>query len=295
FETMAFSPAGNMMLFDPLTGVNCYDFLLNGISSQPGLADIDTDGLLDPVYAAEDKLWAYHLNAGGDEVAMSLQANFPLSLRWTDTPGEFPYAPVISRGDPVQLITGCENGDVAIFTKSGSVFNERRLSTGGAVRYAAALGQLDADDNTELAAISADNGLYVWELPYTAAFSADNWTGFLGDARHWALASSSASAADKTGDLLQTCYVYPNPAENGQTTLRFEVIEDVHYSYKIHDISGHLIQEMDGQVSGTAAIPNELEIYVIDLDSGIYFLTVEVVGNDSGNTQTRTVKLAVVR
>ena len=95
---------------------------------------------------------------------------------------------------------------------------------------------------------------------------------------------------------LKLAYNYPNPAPAGtytdRTIFRYYVPSDSQVDINIYDISGHLVESLNAQVTGAGY--NETEWNISNVASGIYMYTIEIQLT-SGEKQIIKNKLAILK
>ncbi len=88
-------------------------------------------------------------------------------------------------------------------------------------------------------------------------------------------------------------YNWPNPIVSGRTRIRFEVQEASSVEIDIVDMSGVLVDQMEIE-SASAGMPTEI-IWQTDAGSGIYLARVKATAHSGGNSDTRLIRMAIIR
>lgn len=254
------------------------------------LADLNGDGLLEILTVAQDRLFALNYTGSSFE-------NFPVELVWQATKSTFQYgAPVVMNLDDEtnpEILVGIENGDVLAFHANGEPVDGFPLTTAGAHLSSLQIARLDADKDFEIAAITEDHSIYVWDWPTANAIPQNSWTGFLANANHWAFAQSDGQTPGDSGSLISLAYNYPNPTEGAATTIRYELAGAADVQIRIFDIAGECVAEFRG--TGMVRIPNEV-IWSLDaVQSGIYLAKIVANSEELNKTEFRFIKIAVVK
>lgn len=254
------------------------------------LADLNQDGFLEILASGTHQLIA--LNHTG-----SYFENFPVELVWSEPKSDFAYSPPVvmnldDEGTP-EILIGGENGDLLAFESNGEMVQGFPLTTAGAISSCLQIARIDADSDFEIVTLSEDNSLYVWDWQSTNPIPEFGWTGYLGNAKHWAYAETNGQPEIEDSQLLSVAYNYPNPTEGAFTTIRYELAKVSEVNIKIFDIAGELILELPG--TGVVNIPNEVVWQLDQVESGIYLAKIEATSTESSQTESRFVKIAVVK
>ncbi len=88
-------------------------------------------------------------------------------------------------------------------------------------------------------------------------------------------------------------YNWPNPIVSGSTRIRFEVQEASSIQIDIVDMSGMLIGQLEVG-SAAAGVPTEV-IWQTDAGSGVYLARIKAKALSGGKTDTRLVRMAIIR
>ncbi len=88
-------------------------------------------------------------------------------------------------------------------------------------------------------------------------------------------------------------YNWPNPIDAGSTRIRFEVQETSAVEIDIVDMSGQLIDQLE-VASAAAGVPTEV-IWQTEAGSGIYLARVKATALSGGETDTRLIRMAIIR
>ena len=95
------------------------------------------------------------------------------------------------------------------------------------------------------------------------------------------------------GELLPAhlAYNYPNPTENGMTTIRYRLNGEAKVIIQIFDLAGELVQEFSGPAVPNA--DNEIPWSVSAIQSGVYLARIEA--RSANKREVVTFKIAVVK
>lgn len=241
----------------------------------PAWRDLDGDGRLDVSFACGATIQAAH-DSG------ALLSDFPLSLA----------APVLSR--PVFGTTRDGNTVVLVRTDSGYLEGHEMSDS----RWHVIPGfPISAGSPIDVPPVLVDNVLTMVESNSALrrwGFELTNVTN-AADVGRMVQHPDRTSEDDQGSRLLvsQETYNWPNPIAAGSTRIRFEVQESSSVHIDIVDLSGQLIDQLE-VASAPAGVPTEV-IWQTDVGSGIYLARVKATALSSGSTDTRLIRMAVIR
>ena len=275
----------------------------------PSLGDIDSDGYPDIVFSAGNdvmKVYAFHSNGSiFNEFPQNLgkmqpysRLNQPLladvdadslpDIILTLPSGSLYWNTVVYYKDP-QDSTNILAKDTTLYLTSGGLtgmdYHGNRLggfplSSSSAYTVEPVVSDLDGDGDIEIAAIDSTGFINVWNLdaacvaidqPWMTADGNNARTGFLSPSFNKVLNSASGYLADGA------VYNYPNPASN-LTTFRYYVDRPADINIKIFDMSGELVDELNGSTLG--GIEDEIPWNCSKYASGVYFARFEADSQD---------------
>ena len=249
------------------------------------LDDLDGNDTYDILYNAADGIYALNLSG-------SLLNNFP--LRPALNPDEyFVGSPLIYRkertGRPV-IVAATSQGQILAYDLNGEEMRDFPLSCGGRLLQSPVLLDMDADGNKELAAITDEGSLYVWNVAAPAPYVAWAMAEYGPENNVWVTKTLIPDPFDV--DLLpqSRAYNYPNPNQGGQTTIRYYLNNDAQVRIRIFDTAGTLVDEFNAP--GVGHTDNEVVWDVSNVASGVYLCHIEAVAGDG--KQSRIIKIMVV-
>jgi hypothetical protein len=159
----------------------------------------------------------------------------------------------------VEVILGAEDGLIYGWNHDGTLANGFPLVTGGEVRGAATIWDVDGDALVELCAITNDRNMYVWDLDGDFRIDRVPWPFFRHDSRNTGrfdadyLSIGVAEPGPASAAVTPALHpAYPNPF-NPFTTIRFRVPGEAGAArpvrLAVYDIQGRLIRRLvDGPV-----------------------------------------------
>ncbi len=250
-----------------------------GLSAYPVLADLDADGYLDALATYDSTLVAFTQGAAvvrGFPVRLTAPSvSQPLVARLTDS-GAWSVLVAGTDGYVHGYDLGARGEPVAGFP----------LAVGLRIAGTPAL------NDGKLFAVSEDGVLKAWELEKLNEIA---WGELYGEGRNHSYAKVAANPNPSPGGGLlveEETYNWPNPVRNGETYLRCMTREDSRIRITIIDSGGALIDQIhiDG-VRGNTPVEH---LWQTNAPSGLYYVRVTAT-SDSGQTQTKLVKLAILR
>ena len=222
---------------------------------------------------------------------------------------QFPLSPTLTAGDSLvgtpllADLSGNGRSDVVAVTSQGVVFgldlNGRPLrnfplSAGGTVTLSPILLQWDDDAAAELAVVTQNGQMFLWNVDGSSAqeiyWAQADLDGTCNKIFH--LYAPGIPQPVDNGDLLPAnkVYNYPNPNQGDFTAIRFYLTRAAEVTVRVFDLAGK--QMADFKLTGKAQTDNEVVWNVRDVASGVYLCQVEARAN--GKTQRRLFKIMVV-
>ncbi len=252
------------------------------------LVNLTEGAIPEIVFNGRNKIYAYNFN--GTPVTQ-----FPLSptLAKGDSLAGTPLVADLTGNGQTELIAVTAQGVVLGLDLNGRPLKNFPLSLGGTVTLSPVLLQWDNDAAAELAAVTRDGALFVWNL------EGSNTEGL-----YWPQADLNAGNNKiyvyyppgkpqpiENGDIMPAnkVYNYPNPNQGDFTTIRFYLTEAARVTIRVFDLSGQKMAQFD--VDGKAKTDNEVVWNVRDVASGVYLCQVEA--RAAGKTQRRLFKIMV--
>jgi len=200
-----------------------------GHTGSPVPADLDQDGHLEIVYAANDgRLHVWRTN--GDPLPGFATALFAQNALNQDATQATPAIADVDGDGRLEILLGAEDGLIYGWNHDGSELEGFPIAIGGEVRAGVTAWDLDRDGLVELAVASYDRQLYVWDLPGEMRGDRMPWPFFRHDVRNsgrfGADVNSIGVGEEETPEpaaaALALYPAVPNPF-NPETTIRFLV------------------------------------------------------------------------
>ena len=275
-----------------------------GHTGSPVVADLDNNGSLDIIFAANNgQMHAWRSN--GTTLAGWGAVFFAEDAIGADATQSTPTIANADGDTNLEVFVGAENQSIYGWNHDGSVLPGFPIAIGGEQRSAITIWDVDADGLAELAATSNDRNMYVWDLNAEFIGNRNPWPFFRHDVRNTGRFSApltSVGVADPgpfgapSASMKPVLYpAHPNPF-NPSTTIRFLVPGEAGATrpvrLRIFDVAGRLVRELiDGPFdTGESAVPwDGRSARGGRAPSGAYFMELEVGG------ETLTGKLTLLQ
>lgn len=237
--------------------------------------DVDQNGELDLTFACGASVQAVHRSG-------ALLDRFPVAFK-----ADITAAPVFARDAQGRsiMVAPSENGYLEGYVADGSrwsVIPGFPVSAGPPSRIAPLFA------GGMMTALGSDGAAYWWQ------FDTRNAT-YAADAGLMVGPPDEPADGDAGSRLLvgSETYNWPNPIVSGSTRIRFEVQEASIVLIDIVDMGGVLIDQLE-VASALAGVPTEV-IWQTDVGSGIYMARVKARALAGGTSDTRLIRMAVIR
>ena len=236
--------------------------------------DIDEDGSPDLVFSCGDRLVAMHHTG-------AIMAGFPVSLG-----SEAASRPVVARtpnGSTI-LTVGTQSGSVEAFVVDGPTVSRKSgfpLPVGRRSMVAPTL------TGTALLTFSGQGVLRAWDVQ-TMDSPHPGDTALLTKAGSDTNVSESESLLNR-----DETYNWPNPIENGETRIRFATAEPSDVRIDIVDMNGVLVDRLETTSTG-GGLPTEVT-WATEAGSGVYLARVRAQSQTSSRSETRLIRMAIIR
>ncbi|MCH8067696.1 MAG: T9SS type A sorting domain-containing protein [Candidatus Marinimicrobia bacterium] len=248
-------------------GLNDHEF------SNIAVSDIDLDGKIEVLAIEEGSVFVINTN-------FTFDSGFPIELNTTSL--------VLTRdlyGDEhPEVVVQIENGDVVVLDWQGR--EQYRLSN---------------PKESELRMLSQYKGRNciatessIWLFDEATETNSNEWPYIHHDPSNRRIFKTTlefkTSDESKLIDTKRT-YNYPNPAENGETTLRVFVESAEKVEINIYDLAGYFVKRfrMDSLIQGEV---NEVVWDVTNVESGVYFANIMAI--KGSKSENKILKIAVV-
>ncbi len=262
-----------------------------GHTSSPVPADLDQDGQLDIVYAANDgRLHAWRRT--GDPLPGFADVRFATEALGQDATQATPAIADVDGDGRLEVLLGAENGHIYGWNHDGSELEGFPIAIDGEVRAGVSVWDIDRDGLVELAAASYDRRVYVWDLPGPVRGDRMPWPFFRHDMRNSGRYGADVNSigvgeeeAPTAGAAALVLYpAVPNPF-NPETTIRFLVPGETRGArpvrLRILDPAGRVIRTLADGSFGTGEQAVRWDGRTARGDraaSGAYFLDLEAGG-----------------
>ena len=248
----------------------------------PGRAvieDLTLDGLGDVVVGCGSQLFGFYSNA-------VVIGGFPFQLK-----GNAISEPILAVYPEQNLVFGMVQTDVG--NLDGFMIGDRvgridgfPLSVGKSSRVAPFVW------GNQIMTLSGSGTLKSWETNSSVNLSSRNSVGM--DMVQVSYRSPSPGASSGVRLLARSeTYNWPNPISGGKTHLRFMTTEQAQVTVTIVDAMGQFIEKFD-PITTVGSIPSEI-VWTTSAQSGIYIARIEARSVQGNRSDTRLIKMAIVR
>ncbi len=151
-------------------------------------------------------------------------------------------------------------------------------------------------DNDSTKIVAADNSgkIYLFNYPQKFSLVKPYWSGKYSDGANnmYFNLMRSSSSVDNNFKLVNA-YNWPNPVYGNTTNFRFKVTEDSEIKIIIFDMAGTKVAELNGRASKD--MDNEIAWDVSSVQSDVYFANFQATGINSNITESKLIKVVVVK
>ena len=289
---------GNFLLFESEQGAFAED----------GLYRFDSPMITHPFRKSQDQQPQYFVlgnnRAFSYNYNFSISDDFPVRIFDPDRELQLPLSPLLNQffisgnSENYGMIVADPSGLLDGFDLAGLRLVDFPLAAGDSLKVAPVLLDLDADGDIEIAAMTREGILYVWDL--LSEYQPYGW-----NQQYYDELNSNRNNNPLTQDPLNPpqqgeglgllpenrVYNWPNPNIENFTFIRYYLTDAAQVSIKIFDLAGDLVDEFPGP--GQADTANEVRWDLNDVQSGVYLARIEA--QNSTGTEVRIIKIAVVK
>ncbi|GAB4330807.1 MAG: hypothetical protein Kow0037_06900 [Calditrichia bacterium] len=233
---------------------------------------------------------------------LTMLENFPVSFYNPPQSVELNLSPVVGWFFDADLAEGPgilvadPDGIISGFDLQGRLLSDFPLAAGAPISCAPVVLDLDGDGDTEVAAVTEDGTLFIWDLgsEYKEGLWNQNFADLLNSGKPAAAGEVSGTPSRLvSGALLpaEKVYNWPNPNTDNYTYIRYYLTGEAEVSIRIYDLAGDLVESFIGP--GNALTDNEIRWDLTGVQSGVYLARIEARG--AGGSEVRIIKIAVVK
>ncbi len=251
------------------------------------LGDLDSDGAMEMMITASGQVFSFNLNG-------TLVNHYPIPRQPSPVILSSPVLGDVDGDDEIEIVFTNSKGNVEAHKKDGSMAEGFPLVIGGeSPPVTPALSDLDGDGLIELAAVSGDGVVMVWDMKGKWNNQTAPWPEYLHDSGHAAAIARDLEEPSAGPDWMpdHLVYNYPNPNIENHTIIRYRLEKPASVNIRIFDMAGNSIKDMAGP--GLGKTENEAVWNLSGVPSGLYFCRVTAAG-DTGE-KTVIFKIAVVK
>jgi hypothetical protein len=255
--------------------------------NSPALGNADGDNDYEILSTFGDDLWAFkrtHVPA----------LNFPVRLSSAAEPVD--YSPLFIQGATLRqdvILTAAPDGLMYAFNPTGKKCNDFPMCAGDGFMSTPVLTDIDGDNGWELATMSKNGALSVWNVPFDVIGESGNWTQWGGDATRSFYTSFKGTTVTPNSELLpvKKVFCYPNPTEGNVCFIRYTLTKSAQkVNVRIYDLAGDFVTELSGDADPG---DHEIEWNIVNIQSGVYLVRVEA--QTPSESRVEFIKLAVVK
>ncbi len=236
-------------------------------------------------YASQNKVFACNLQGSMDE-------NYPVALEDTVNLTSTVLSFDITEDGAEDLFTISTDGIIYAFDGlSGEMISGFPLTAGKQQVENYGMSIYSNDSGTFLSVLSDDGSFEYWMI--SELKNKKGWLNVNGGNYSGVYELSDQSSAGSDYFPSAKVYNWPNPVYDELTNIRYYVSEDSNISIKIFDLGGELVRELKDFARG--GFDNETVWYVDNVQSGVYFARVEVNSIESGKSDYKIIKIAVIK
>jgi WD40 repeat protein len=226
-----------------------------GHTSSPVVADLDGNGQLDILFAANDG--RFHVwNRNGVPLAAFAGVTFAPGTATQDYTQATPTVADVDSDGYLEVLLGAEDGKIYGWNHDGTELAGFPIATGGEIRGAVTIQDVDADGLLELAVAGNDRIVSVWDVPGEINGNRMPWPSFRHDSRNTgrygadllAIGVSDPGTLPAGAPPLELAFLgaAPNPFL-GMTRLRFAVPGGegrARVRLRIFDVAGRVVADL---------------------------------------------------
>ncbi|MBN1999486.1 T9SS type A sorting domain-containing protein [candidate division KSB1 bacterium] len=255
--------------------------------STPALGHLNDNGMLEIIGNGPKGLWAF-------SSTLASVLNFPVQTSQDED--NQPVSPLLISQDKNQavILTSNAAGQIFAITQAGMCLTGYPVTAGNRLRSTPVLTDLDGDGDWELAAVTEETFLYIWDLNFACSEEKNNWTQYGGNAsRTFSALNFAASTGSETSFLPPNkVFCYPNPTEDNRTIIRYTLTGPAQsVEIRIYDIAGEFVQKLNGTPLSIG--DHEIVWDVAEIESGVYIARLEA--QSESNSFVEFIKIAVVK
>jgi len=123
----------------------------------------------------------------------------------------------------------------------------------------------------------------------------NQWTSLNGDQANTRSINLKYSSNQNNANLVSKAYCYPNPVKSSSAKIRIETNNARTLELKLYDAAGYYIKKFTKNMNGNGYLITEWDLDTRKLESGIYFARLEVNSTNSSKSDSKVIKIAVIK
>ena len=123
----------------------------------------------------------------------------------------------------------------------------------------------------------------------------NQWTSLNGDQANTRSINLKYSYNQSNAELVLKAYCYPNPVKSSSAKIRIETNNASTLEVKLYDAAGYYIEKFIKNMNDNGYRITEWDLDARKLESGIYFARLKVNSTNSSKSDSKVIKIAVIK
>ena len=123
----------------------------------------------------------------------------------------------------------------------------------------------------------------------------NQWTSLNGDQANTRAINLAYSSNQSNTELVSRAYCYPNPIKSSSAKIRIETNNASILKVKVYDAAGYYIEKFTKNLNDGGHRITEWDLDTSKLEVGIYFARLEAISTNSTKSDSKVIKIAVIK